>query len=114
MRTIDSDKRKQVFTAAVKLVHDVGELSSALFALFRPNKIKCSGVVINNQAVNSANLDQPVENYHGPVPISKVLELWHEMETWDLLNSQSRRKNQLLTGLFGWFRRFSYKFFPIR
>ena len=88
MRTINSNKREQVFTAAVKLVHDAGELGSALLALFRPNKVKRSGVVINNQAVNPANLNQSVENYHGPVPISKVLELWHEMAEWDLLKGQ--------------------------
>jgi hypothetical protein len=89
MRTINSDKRQQVFTAAMKLMHDFGELARSLSALFCPNKIKGTCSVVNNQPIDPTNLNQSVENYRATVSISKMMAIWHEMEGWDLLKNQS-------------------------
>jgi hypothetical protein len=96
MRTINSYKRQEVSRAAAKLFNDFGELARALFAFFRPVKVKAILSIADNQAVNPPNLNKPVQNNHCTVTIPEILKAMHEWESWDLMADARKQQPKKL------------------
>jgi hypothetical protein len=91
MRAVNSQNSQQAIRATVKLFNDFKELGHAIFAFFRPVKVKSSVVIADDQMVNPPDGGKPVQDNHSTGSIPGVLEAWHEFESWDLTADAQKR-----------------------